>query len=188
MIMNISGINNLSDSFNKISTKEEIDKKFIIPNDPVAEGICKNVKDPIDMEEDLRFWNQVKESGIKYCKSGNEEMTFSDFKELKEVTVGFPPPSAPGRVRKAYREYMEKLPKDIRDEMQGILTFTYGKFIREKGIKPSDWKQILKIMNQHTGELGYPNTDFNFIKSCLDDFKDFDKEPKADERMRQIVI
>ena len=43
-------------------------------------------------------------------------------------------------------------------------------------------------MNQHTGELGYPNTDFNFIKSCLDDFKDFDKEPKADEGMRQVVI
>ena len=82
MTMNISGINNLSDSFNKISTKEESDKKFIIPNDPVAEGICKNVKDPIDMEEDLRFWNQVKESGIKYCKSGNEEMTYSDFKDF----------------------------------------------------------------------------------------------------------
>ena len=26
------------------------------------------------------------------------------------------------------------------------------------------------------------------IKSCLDDFNDFDKEPKADEGMRQVVI
>ena len=42
-------------------------------------------------------------------------------------------------------------------------------------------------MNEHIGELGYPSTDFNFIKSCLNDFKDFDKEPKADERIRQIV-
>ena len=117
--------------------------------DPVAQEIKKNVKDPIDMEEDLIFWKQVKESGIKYCKSGEKEMTYSDFKELKEVTVGFPPPSAPGKVRKAYREYMDKLPKSKRDEMQGILTFTYGKFISEKGIKASDWKQVLKIMNQH---------------------------------------
>ena len=36
--------------------------------------------------------------------------------------------------------------------------------------------------------VGYPSTDFNFIKSCLDDFNDFDKEPKADEGMRQVVI
>lgn len=60
--------------------------------------------------------------------------------------------------------------------------------LERKAIKSSDWKQILKIMNQHIEELGYPSTDFNFIKSCLDDFKDFDKKPKADEGMRQVVI
>ena len=43
-------------------------------------------------------------------------------------------------------------------------------------------------MNEHIGELGYPSTDFNFIKSCLNDFSDFDKESKADEGMRQVVI
>lgn len=30
---------------------------------------------------------------------------------------------------------MKKLPKDVRDEIQGILTFTYGEFIRKKSYK-----------------------------------------------------
>ena len=89
MEINISRISNsFNNKINSKKTKEESNKKFIIPNDPVAEGICKNVKDPIDREEDLRFWNQIEESGIKYCKSRNKEMIYSDFDKEPKADEG----------------------------------------------------------------------------------------------------
>lgn len=186
MKINISKISNNINIQTKTRDLRENKIKFSSFVDPVTQGIMKNVKNPIDQEEDLRFWNEVKDAGIKYCKG--EEMTYEDFKELKEITVGFPPPSAPGYIRKAYREYMNKLPKNKRDEIQGILSFTYAECINRKGIKPSSFGAILDLMKQHLGEIGDKNTDFDFIRKCLNDFSDFDKESKADERMKQMLI
>lgn len=184
MAININAINNLNSSFNEKRTKESSSEKFSIPNDPVVEGIRKNVKDPIDQEEDLRFWKSC--SGIKPAEG---EMTYDKFLELKKEVVGFPPPSALGRVRKAYREYMDRLPKNVRDNMQGILTFTYGLFIDKKNVKTSSWGQIIGIMKEHVGEIGNSDiTNFDLLSKILDDCSSFDKEQKEDESVRQILI
>ena len=183
MIMNISTINSkLNDSFNENKTNEKDEMDFSMMCDPIVEGIKKNVKDPIDKEEDLLLWNELKTWVTP------KDYSYEGFKKLKEGLVSFPPATAPGKVRKQYREYMEKLPKAVRDEMQNILLFTYGEFARNDGINSSDWKQVIKAMKKNLGKVGPLDADFGFINRCLDDFSDFDKETKEDESVRQILI
>ena len=171
MEINISRISNsFNNKINSKKTKEESNKKFIIPNDPVAEGICKNVKDPIDREEDLMLWENLS----KNFKLNNN--TYEEFKKLKNSMIGFPPPSAPGRVQRQYREYMEKLPKDVRDKIQGILTFTYAELVRNKTIDPSNWSQVLKLMKANVCRVGDLSIGTGIVEKCLDDFCDFNKE------------
>ena len=182
MALNISSLNSTS-SLSKIrneSVKGNTD--FSIENDPIVEGIKKNVKDPIDKEEDLLLWNELKTWVTP------KDYSYEGFKKLKEGLVSFPPATAPGKVRKQYREYMEKLPKAVRDEMQNILLFTYGEFARNDGINSSDWKQVIKAMKKNLGKVGPLDADFAFINRCLDDFSDYDKETKEDESVRQILI
>ena len=182
MALNISSINNslsLSNIRKYIGEKKE---NFSIEGDPIAEGINKNVNDPIDREEDLLLWNDLK-TWVR-----PKDNSYEGFKELKENLVSFPPATAPGIVRKQYREYMQKLPKSVREEMQDVLLFTYGEFVKNKGINSSDWKQVINAMKGSLGKIGNLNTDFDFIDNCLDDFSQFNKEPKEDESVRQIII
>ncbi|MBE6048409.1 MAG: hypothetical protein E7213_08440 [Clostridium sp.] len=181
MTLNISSINNNSNLLNT-NEKNRNNKEFSIQNDPVVEGIQKNVKDPIDREEDLMLWDNL---GKNFKLNNN---TYEGFQEIKKSLVCFPPATAPGRVRRQYREYMQKLPKGARDQMQGILTFTYGECVRNKGVDSSDWKQVLNAMKNGIGTIGDLNTDFDFIRKCVNDFSQFDKETKEDESVRQILI
>lgn len=182
MELNTSSINN---NLNLSDTKEKnkgYGKEFLIPNDPVAEGIKKNVKNPIDREEDLMLWDNL---GKNFKLNNN---TYEEFQELKKKIVCFPPATAPGIVRRQYREYMQKLPKGVRDEMQGILTFTYGEFVQNKGNASSDWSKLINDIKKNIGTIGNLNTDFDFIRQCVDDFGEFGKEQKEDESVRQIII
>ena len=87
--MNISTISNsFNNKINSQKTKNTNGDDFSFLIDSVAQEIRKNVKDPIDREEDLRFWNQIEESGIKYCKSGNKEMIYSDFDKEPKADEG----------------------------------------------------------------------------------------------------
>ena len=98
-------------------------------------------------------------------------------KSLKNSMIGFPPPSAPGRVQRQYREYMKKLPKDVRDKVQGTLTFTYAELLRNKTIDPSNWSQVLKLMKANVGRVGDLSIGTGIVEKCLDDFSEFNKEP-----------
>lgn len=182
MGINITSINKNYNSTSANVKSEESEKKFSLLNDPVAEGIRKNVKDPIDQEEDLMLWENLS----KNFKLNNN--TYEEFKKLKNKMIGFPPPSAPGRVQRQYREYMSKLPKNVRDKVQGILTFTYAEALRNQTIDPSNWSQVMNLMKANVGIVGDLSIDPNIVQKCVDDFSQFDKETKEDESVRQIII
>ena len=184
MTINILAVNGVY--CNSQNVQRNKNKEFPELRDPISEAIRKNVKDPVDREEDLRFWKTTCDSGIKFKK---ENPTYEDFLDLKKNIVSFPPQTAPGRVRKAYREYMNRLPKNVRDEMQGILTVTYGLFIAKNNMRTCNWGQILGIMKEHVGEIGdIKTTNFDLLSQILNDCDTFDKDSKEDESVRQILI
>lgn len=166
MALNISAVNSISNNLYNIkkSTKKS-DNNFSIDNDPMIDEIYKEDKDPVDREEDLRLWKETKESSF-IMKKG---FTLTD---LKKAIVCFPPATAPGYVRRDYREAMAKLPENQRNKIEGILTFTYGEFVNGKNIDASNFGNVIDAMKEHIGQLGDPSTtDFGFIKQFLDEFK-----------------
>lgn len=168
MSLNISAVNSISSNLYNIkkSTKKS-DNNFSIANDPVVDGIYKEEKDPVDREEDLLFWKESKEN-LGFKKGFN----YDDFKEFKKAVVCFPPATAPGYVRKDYREAMAKLPENQRNKIEGILTFTYADFVNNKNINTSNFGSVIDAMKEHIGQLGDPaTTDFGSINEFLDEFK-----------------
>ncbi|MDD3224347.1 MAG: hypothetical protein PHX70_06555 [Clostridium sp.] len=168
MSLNISAVNSSSSNlYNVKKSSKKSDSNFSIDNDPVVDGIYKEEKDPVDREEDLLFWKESKENfGFK------KGFNYDDFKELKKEVVGFPPATAPGYVRKEYREKMNKLPQNVRNKIEDILTFTYGEFVNGKNIDASNFGNVIDAMKEHIGQLGDPaTTDFGFINEFLDGFK-----------------
>ena len=68
------------------------------------------------------------------------------------------------------------MPKDVRDNIQGILTFTYAELVRNKTIDPSNWSQVLKLMKANVCRVGDLSIGTGIVEKCLDDFCDFNKE------------
>lgn len=187
MTMNISNIsNNINNSFDINVSEKSNDLDFSQLCDPIAQDIRKNVKDPIDREEDLRFWKIFSESMEFKKKNPN----YDDFLDLKKKVMGFPPETASGRVRRAYREMMDRFPKDVRENIGAILNVTYDTFIRNKNFNVGDFGRILNEMGKYTGQVGDPViTDFNLINEVLGNLNNqISSDIKEDESVRQILI
>ena len=190
MGLNISGINkdlssNISLKLKKANTPNE--KTFSELCDPISQAIRKHVKDPVDREEDLLFWKNTCDSGIKFQK---QNPNYDDFLELKKAVMCFPPQTASGRVRRSYREMMDKLPKNVADDLRYTLNCTYNTFVRNRNMDSSNFGAIIDAMTQYTGRVGNPaTTDFSLINQVLLDLKNkINENTNEDESVRQILI
>jgi hypothetical protein len=104
-----------------------------VKNDDITDNILREIEneaDPIDREEDLRLYNMLK-------NNLNKEKHI-DLQRMKQMLVCFPPATAPGYVRKAFREALEKLPESQRHQIGIGFTLEYGSFA--KAIKDGSFK------------------------------------------------
>ena len=188
MGLDISSINkSLNNTFNFKSANKKTGNEFKDLLDPISEAIRKNVKDPIDKEEDLLFWKNTCDSGVKFEK---QNPNYDDFLELKKAVLCFPPQTASGKVRRAYREMMDRFPKNVADDLKYTLNCTYNTFVRNKNMNISNFSAVIDVMDEYTGRVGDPKTtDFALISETLMNFKDIiSNETKEDESVRQILI
>ncbi|AJA49319.1 hypothetical protein CPAST_c32530 [Clostridium pasteurianum DSM 525 = ATCC 6013] len=105
-----------NDKLNEIISKDDNPSIAKILNE------INNETDPVDREEDMILFNDVKHMIRK--ASGNVNL-----KMIKEGTITFPSATAPGYVRKAYRKALEKLPESQRGHITLGLALEYNTFI-----------------------------------------------------------
>ena len=88
----------------------------------------------------------------RYKKSHMLHSAYS-FKDAQKHRVSFPPTTAPGIVRKVWREKWEKATEKEKDAMRSFDT-VYGTFLMEnKKDMPNDLNGYLKLMNNMKGYI-----------------------------------
>lgn len=119
---------------------------------------------PIDREEDLRLYNKLKDK-IKIDSNFNLE-------KVKNMVISFPPATAPGYIRKAYRELYEKsTPEQQKSFMDLCLCFeSYKEY--GKSYNCTSFLNSLKGFSEYF--KGYENylgkSKFDFLNKILNDF------------------
>lgn len=93
----------------------------------------------ISDEEDKKLYELYQKSHMAH--------TAKSFEDFKRDRITFPPDTAPGIVRKVWREKWEKATAKEKDDMMSFDT-VYGTFLREnKKDMPNDLNGYLKLMN-----------------------------------------
>lgn len=103
------------------STLDETSNSDISAIDPNI--IAINKEDPDDREADMQLYLKFKKQGVDFSK-----MSFADF---KKDLIGFPPVSAPGKIRNAINNILDS--KENKEIDIGQLLFSFQDFIKQTG-------------------------------------------------------
>lgn len=129
--------------------------------------------DPIDREEDTILYNKFKKAGVNF-----KGHSLKWYKEGLR-TLGFPPVTAPGYVRKAWREMLEKMNQQQRDKFErniisvmGTLRYENSNLDNEMENPNFPYSALLdKMMNVAASIDGAAGFDYPLINKYLNEFK-----------------
>lgn len=177
IVNNNSNINTSSDLYSSKSStfNDKLKGVCAANNNDAAANILKEINneaDSTDREEDRILYNEMKHM-IKKDSDLN-------LQTMKQAIVTFPPATAPGYVRKAFSEALEKLPESQRNQIAGGLNIEYGGFVSsvkdgtfkinsDKSVYESFMDYINKAIDSEPNFLGTGSS--QYIKSLLSDFQ-----------------
>jgi hypothetical protein len=126
---------------NVINYNKTISHNYVNTNNSKKSIDMVEYKDEIALKEDKLLYecSNLKEQGIKF---GSKE-----FKEYKKRLKGFPPTTAPGNVRRAFRKMMENLSEDERMTVFGMCTVIYTKMQNGNIKEPNSVEGYLDLCN-----------------------------------------
>ncbi|ADK16142.1 hypothetical protein [Clostridium ljungdahlii] len=128
-----------------------------------------NETDPIEKQEDLIFYSDLRKAGIDFKNSSSWELE-------KSRISGFPPTTAPGYVRQAFREALLNVPENERAHIALSLSFEYDMYSsKNKTGNPNSisfYNDFIKYTSQcndfNRGLLG--EDVYTYTKKLLNDF------------------
>ncbi|OAA84354.1 hypothetical protein [Clostridium coskatii] len=177
-MINLNGININKYNFNdKISKKnnsnsqdsEVYDFKPTSTGDKHILDEINNETDPIDKQEDLLLYAHLKKAGIDFKNS-------SSWEQEKSRVSGFPPPTAPGYIRQAFREALLNVPENEGANIAFDLSCEYNMYTSQnKAGNPNSisfYNDFIKYASQcndfNSNLLG--EDVYKYTKKLLNDF------------------